>query len=128
MSDRHTSKIFLTRFESSPYDGSGRQSVTSDRHTQPLLQMGAVFPNAVLPIAPEVPHVSLNDCRLPTDRERQAFQLRRTMGLRDRQIAHMLRTSRETVNRRISRYQSKVKALSLLCPSASCELLARLAT
>lgn len=124
MSDRHTSNIFLTQLPDDPYGDFGRKTVTVNRHTQPLLRMHPSLSSE----SKEASHVTLNDCRLPTEEERQAYQLRRTMGLRDHQIATMLHTRRETVNRRIRRYCDKVKALSLLCPSASCELLERLAT
>lgn len=124
MSDRHTSNIFLTQLPDDPYGDFGRKTVTANRHTQPLIRMHPSLSSDFK----EASHVTPADCRLPNDEERQAWQLRKTMGLKDSQIADMLRTTRETVNRRISRYRSKVKALSLLCPSASCELLERLAT
>jgi DNA-directed RNA polymerase specialized sigma24 family protein len=60
---------------------------------------------------------------LPTPAERQAYNLRSKQGLSDAQIAELLRCARETVNRRINRFENKVNRIRVACASGQCTLL-----
>ncbi|CAN5389191.1 hypothetical protein BH09PLA1_BH09PLA1_26000 [soil metagenome] len=62
--------------------------------------------------------------QLPTDDEKQAYNLRTKQGLSDSQIADVLNVARETVNRRIRRFELKLKQLRRACAAGnSCTLL-----
>jgi predicted RNA polymerase sigma factor len=51
-----------------------------------------------------------------SEEERAAFLLRRFQGLKDHEIAEVQGATRETVNRRISRFLAKVRELRAACP------------
>lgn len=64
--------------------------------------------------------------RLPTEAEKVAWRMREQGRLDDGAIAKVLGISRETVNRRISRFHKKVGAIRRLCGGDACTLLARI--
>lgn len=65
----------------------------------------------------------MTDLRLPTQAEKTAYLLRQRQGLSDAEIARVLGCSRETANRRRSRFDKKLAAIRVACASGTCSLL-----
>ena len=61
--------------------------------------------------------------QLPTAREKEAWLLRTKQGLSDGEIAALLHVARETVNRRIARFERKLKAIRLAAVNGQSTLL-----
>jgi hypothetical protein len=62
--------------------------------------------------------MSIDQIKLPTERQKMAFRLRESQGLTDAEIARVMGLKhRESANRLIARFRRRADALRLLCAS-----------